>query len=343
MSEWAIGVVGATGVVGESFLKLIEKREFGVRELRPFASRKSTERSCYLNHKKWPIRILEEGCFKGLDLVFFSSGDAISKDWAPQAVTQGAIVIDNSAAFRMVEEGLLIVPEINGDLLSHKTRLVANPNCSTIQLSLALNPLKKWGLREVRVASYQATSGAGKEGLQALLRETIASINAIEMGESSVFPHPIAFNCLPEIGSFNEKGYCSEEMKIINETRKILRLPQLKVSAFTVRVPTRNVHGQVVWCTLDREICRKEFIESLESQDGLCIHPKLADSPHIRQVDGSLDVHVGRIHQDLSDPQTWIMWVAGDNLLKGAALNSLQIAECLLILGVDKVSMLSRP
>ena len=325
MNELSIGVVGATGVVGESFLKLIEKRKFKVKELHPFASGASLGQSCRLNHRNWPIQTLSEGCFKGLDLVFFSSGDHISKKWAPQAVAQGAFAVDNSAAFRMSE--LLVVPEINGDLLSPKPTLIANPNCSTIQLVLALNPLKKFGLKEVRVSSYQAVSGAGKIGLSELLDQTRAAIEMTDPPEPQEFRHPIAFNCLPEIGSFNEEGYCSEEMKIINETIKILRLPQLKVSAFTVRVPTRNVHGEAVWVTLDKKLSREEFIQSLESQDGLHVHSEPTDYPHICQVNGSLDVHVGRIHQDLSDPQTWLMWVVGDNLLKGAALNGLQIAE----------------
>ena len=325
----SIGVVGATGAVGECFLQLIDTRGFKIKELRPFASKDSLGHNCRLNNKDWPIQILKEDCFRGLDLVFFSSGDPISKEWAPQAVIQGAFAVDNSAAFRMTKGCPLVIPEINGDLLPGRTEpaLIANPNCSTIQLALALNPLKKFGLREVRVASYQATSGAGKAGLNELIHQTKASMERTDFQEPKEFRYPIAFNCLPEIGSFNDAGYCSEEMKIINETRKILCLPQLKVSAFTVRVPTRNVHSEAVWVTLDTEVSRKQLIQSLESQEGLCIHPKPTHYPHTHQVDGTFDVHVGRIHQDLSDPRTWLMWVVGDNLLKGAALNGLQIAE----------------
>ena len=328
----AIGVVGATGLVGQSFLKLLEKKAFKATKLSLFASRESLGQSCHLNGRDWPLQALSRGCFKDLDLVFFSSGDSISKEWAPQAVAQGAFAVDNSAVFRMVEECPLIVPEINGHLLSKSTepRLIANPNCSTIQLTLALHPLKKFGLNEVRVSSYQAVSGAGKEGLSELLQQTQAALERTPPPQPQKFPHSIAFNCLPEIGPFNDEGYCNEEVKIINETRKVLSLPQLKISAFTVRVPTKNAHGEVVWVTLNKKISRAEFIESLRSQEGLCVHPKMTDAFPTSQISGSFDIHVGRIHQDLSDPYTWLMWVVGDNLLKGAALNGLQIAEHLM-------------
>ena len=325
IDQISIGIVGATGIVGQTFINLIEKSPLQVKKLRPFASKKGS--SCHLHHRDWPIQTLTRGCFKDLDFVFFASNEQISRKWVPQAVDQGAFAIDNSSFFRL--DYPLIVPEINGQLLSQKTlpRLIANPNCSTIQLVLALYPLKKFGLKEVHIASYQSVSGAGKSGLNEWLDQTKAFIKKTDVPRPKTFRHPIAFNCLPEIGTFNSDGYCSEEVKIINETRKILDLPLLKISAFTVRVPTKNVHSEAVWVCLEEKVSRDQIIESLKTQKSLHVHNDPTSYPHVHQVNGSFDVHVGRIHRDVSDAHTWRMWVVGDNLLKGAALNGLQIAQ----------------
>lgn len=324
-----IGVVGATGMVGKSFMETLEQRQTPVAELRPFASDASLGKMIRLQGKDYPCQVLKPGCFEGLDIVFFSSGDDISKEWAPQAAKSGAWAIDNSAAFRMDPNTLLIVPEVNGDLLDEaKTpQIIANPNCSTIQLVVALEPLhKKFGVKEVRVSSYQAVSGAGQPGYD----ELWSQVRGFEQNPNPkpvAFAQQIAFNCIPEIGSFGDNGYTSEEMKIMKETRKIMRAPNMKVSAFTVRVPVLNAHAETVWVTLDREVSREEFVATISSGDGLVVEGQAKKYPTQKDVSGQDPVYVGRIHQDLEDKKTWLMWVVSDNIRKGAALNGLQIAE----------------
>jgi aspartate-semialdehyde dehydrogenase len=261
-----------------------------------------------------------------LDLVFFSSGDDISKEWAPQAVKAGAWAVDNSNAFRMDGDVKLIVPEVNGDLLNKKNpEIIANPNCTTIQLVVALKPLMdQFGISDVKIASYQAVSGAGQAGHDELLAQ-------IEDQDSppKTFAHPIRFNCIPQIGSFSENGFCTEETKVMNETRKILRHPKLGVSVFTVRVPVLNAHAEAVWVKLEKEATHAEVLSTLKRGQGLVIQdePQKSVYPLQIQASGKDPVFVGRIHRDLNDPKTWLMWVVADNIRKGAALNGLQIAE----------------
>lgn len=334
-----IGVVGATGMVGKSFMETLEKHQFPVGELRPFASEGSLGKSIDLQGKSYPVQVLKTGCFEGLDLVFFSSGDDISAEWAPQAIKSGAWAVDNSAAFRMDPDTLLVVPEVNGHLLDQakNAQIIANPNCSTIQLVVALKPLSdQFGIETVKVSSYQAVSGAGQAAYDELLHTTEATIEWLEASDdvklrpkNTIFPHPIAFNCIPQVGSFNAQGYSSEEIKIMSETRKIMDLPKLKISAFTVRVPVLNSHAETVWVTLKKETQRSEFMKSLESFEGIIVQdePKKSVYPLQSEVSGKDPVYVGRVHQDLDDPCTWLMWVVSDNIRKGAALNGLQIAE----------------
>ncbi len=324
-----IGVVGATGMVGKSFMETLEQRQFPVAELRPFASEASLGKEITLNGRAYPIQVLHAGCFKGLDLVFFSSGDDISKEWAPLAVKDGAWAVDNSAAFRMDSQIHLVVPEVNGDLLSLGSgpQIIANPNCSTIQLVVALKPLHQaFGVQAVRVASYQAVSGAGQAGFDELHGQVRNQLDGKEV-KAQAFAHPIAFNCIPEIGSFNDSGYTSEEVKIMNETRKIMRAPEMYVSAFTVRVPVSNSHAEAVWVTLSKEVSREELIAAMKDFEGLVVESDSRQYSTQREVSGRDPVYVGRIHQDLNDKKTWLMWVVSDNVRKGAALNGIQIAE----------------
>lgn len=332
MGNINVGVVGATGVVGEEFQKLLHQRNFPVGELRLFASDKSAGTKMIFRDKKIDVQALSSGCFNGLDLVFFSSGDDISRDWAPRAVQDGAFAIDNSAAFRMKEDVHLVVPEVNGDLLPNKDKpaIIANPNCSTIQLVMALKPLDDdFGVTQVRVASYQAVSGAGRGGKDELLDQLKTHAEGRGQMKKEVFAHPIAFNCLPHIGSFNDEGFSSEEMKIMKETKKILRKPDLFVSAFTVRVPALNAHSEVAWVTFKQSMTREQLIQSLENMDGVEVldNPKEAQYPTALMASGQDPVYVGRIHRDLEDENTWLMWIVSDNLRKGAALNGIQIAE----------------
>lgn len=332
-----VGMVGATGMVGETFFSLIEDRDFPFSELRAFASPKSKGKQLQIKDQTVTLDVLHEGCFNGLDVVFFSSGDDISLEWAPKAVAAGAYAIDNSAAFRMNPDYPLVVPEINADQIPGRGNptIVANPNCSTIQLVMALAPLKKFGLQAVRVATYQAVSGAGKAAQQELLDQVEQlKENPSAQFSGDNFAHPIAYNCLPHIGSFNDQGFCSEEMKIMKETRKILGLPKLKTSAFTVRVPALNGHAEAAWVTLDKEVSKEEILETLKSFAGLEVieQDRPENYPHhfqLKQAEkpGQSPVYVGRLHQDFEDPNTWIMWVVADNIRKGAALNGLQIAE----------------
>lgn len=326
-----IGVVGATGMVGQSFISILEQQDFEVSELRPFASEQSLGKTIRLGSKEWPLQVLTNGCFRGLDIVFFSSGDDISKEWAPRAVADGAWAVDNSAAFRMDPNVDLVVPEVNGDLLKLRKSpaIIANPNCSTIQLVVALNPLyKAYGISDVKVASYQAVSGAGLPAYEELLQQT-KQVFAGEDVKKSVFPHQIAFNCIPQIGSFMEDGFTSEENKVMRETNKIMRAPELKVSAFTVRVPVLNSHAECVWVTLNKEVSREEFVKTLSVGEGLVIQDNVAklEYPLQSQVSGQDPVYVGRIRQDRHDPKTWLLWIVSDNIRKGAALNGMQIAE----------------
>lgn len=325
-----IGVVGATGMVGQTFMSLLEERNFPIGELRPFASENSLGKTIELRSQKWPLQVLKKGCFDGLDLVFFSSGDDISAEWAPEAERAGAFAVDNSAAFRMDASKHLVVPEVNGHLVADgaKPQIIANPNCSTIQLVVALKPLADlFGLEEVRVASYQAVSGAGQAGHDELLDQT-KNYHA-EKHTPKAFTHPILFNAIPQIGSFNDEGFCSEEVKIMKETKKILNLPELKVSAFTVRIPALNAHSEAVWVTLKQEVSREQFVQALLQFEGLVVmdEPKKSVYPTAREVSGKDPVYVGRIHRDPENPKMWLMWVVSDNVRKGAALNGMQIAE----------------
>ncbi len=331
-----VGVVGATGVVGETFLHLIEKRKFPVSELRLFASKRSAGQTRTVNSVSYPVELLSEGCFKDLDIVFFSSGDDISKEWAPKAAASGAYAIDNSAAFRMSSEHQLIVPEVNGERIPNTPSIIANPNCSTIQLVLALNAVKKFGLKSVQVSSYQAVSGAGAPGQKELAEHLSEDLNSPEnpiqnqQKKSETFMFTPAFNCIPKIGSFNDDGFCSEEVKIVNETKKILNLPELLVSAFTVRIPAWNSHAEAVWFELDQDIERKTLIQALKDHPGLRILEEITGFETPRQISGQDEVSVGRIQKDFVGGNRWRMWVVADNLLKGAALNGIQIAERLL-------------
>lgn len=325
-----VGVVGATGMVGQTFMNILEERKFPLSELRPFASEASLGKKIHVQNQDWTVQVLKPGCFDGLDLVFFSSGDEISKEWAPEAAKAGAFAIDNSAAFRMDPSNHLIVPEVNGKLVDSKSKpqVIANPNCSTIQLVVALKPLSdKFGLEEVRVSSYQAVSGAGIAGYDELLGQTVDYKNPEP--KVTTFPHPILFNAIPQIGSFDSDGFCSEEVKIMKETRKILNLPKLKVSAFTVRIPALNAHSEAVWVTLQKNVSREEVLQALREAPGIIVQddPSKSIYPTARDVSGLDPVYVGRVHRDPENPLMWLMWVVSDNIRKGAALNGIQIAE----------------
>ncbi len=365
-----IAVVGSTGMVGQKFLELLEERKFPVTQLKLFASQKNEGRKVTFQSREFYISSLQEGCFNGLDIVFFSSGEKISREWAPKAVKSGARVIDNSSAFRMESSIPLVVPEINAQAIKPLKKgeggIIANPNCSTIQLVLALKPLHShFGLESVSIASYQSLSGAGREALNLFQQELYAMLGLRNVFKSKdqklsensecvsykadgndrawlnnipsdVISLPsdkksVAFNCIPQIGSINEDGFSTEEAKLMRETKKILALPNLKVTATAVRVPVLNGHGEAVTVTFAQPVGTKEEVTAvLETQKGLKVLQG-EHLPHQRFVDGRDDVYVGRIRAVPEEKgKSWMMWIVADNLRKGAALNGLQIAEALI-------------
>lgn len=356
-SSLRIGIVGATGFVGQSFLTLLHRDQLPISEMRLFASEdskgKQIEFQSPLGEIKSTIQVLQNNCFNDLDIVFFSSGDSISKEWAPHAVAAGAWVIDNSAAWRMDAKTPLVVPEVNSHLIRHqkKPMIISNPNCSTIQLVVALKPLlDSFGLEDVKVSSYQSVSGAGLPGMIELENQTheftsqfldgesvkhksgdyLQKMNFINQLKSEAFAKPILFNCIPQIGSFDESGFCTEELKIVKETKKILDQPKLSVSATTVRVPSLISHSEAVWVKLSKFANEDEVYSALGQFPGL--HLNANKNSYITSADASYQdpVFVSRVRRDLHDPNTWLMWVVADNVYKGAALNGLQIAKLLI-------------
>lgn len=343
-----LGLVGATGLVGSVFLDILAEKNWKPNELRLFSSETSEGKDISLLGETYKVQSITEGCFKGLDVVFFSAGDDISLKYAPQAVSEGAYVIDNSAAFRMNPDYPLVVPECNGHLLQSllKPTIIANPNCSTIQMVVPLQGFRPLcQIEEIKVATYQSVSGAGLKAYAELIDQSrdylkfdedsvssgqTTNVNSEKPAATSVFPKPIRFNLIPQIGSFDDYGNTSEENKMIHETRKILNLPSLRVSAMTIRVPVFVGHSEVAWVRFDKVLSRAQVDQVLKESPGVILPTSEKDYPTPIEVVGKNEVFVGRIHQDTQDPQTWIFWIVADNLRKGAATNGIQIAEALL-------------
>lgn len=321
-----IGILGATGLVGQTFLDLLKDSPLKITNLYLFASEKSLGQKIKFKSKDYSVEVISEEHLKNMDLLFIATGNDLSLHWSPIAIKHGCFVVDNSSAFRMNPECALVVPEVNPEKInSSKPQIIANPNCSTIQLTLPLKALADdYEIKSVKVASYQSVSGAGKEAQMELLEQ---SKNPDKSFTPVNFTHPIAFNSIPQIGSFLDDGFSTEEDKIMLETRKILNLPNLNISAFTVRVPSLNGHAEVLWIELDEDITKVQFIKTLKKMPNMVVSE---DGFHVvKEVSGEKEVYVGRIHKDRFNPKTWIIWVVADNLLKGAAWNALQIAELL--------------
>ena len=314
-----LGIVGATGLVGQTFLKLLEEEKtFEINELRLFSR---TAKPCFALGRSLSTQTLSSEAFKGLDICFFSAGEKLSREWSPRAVESGAIVIDNSSAFRLDSDKLLIVPEVNAHLLNTRAQIISNPNCSTIQLVVALQALERsFGLKSVQVVSLQSISGAGHQALEDLKRESLAVLSGEEPYKREEMSY--AFNCVPFIGPFEKGSFCKEEIKIMAESKKILNLPDLKISAFTVRVPCLNSHSEAVRFSIKKSAEQEDILASLSN------YVKVLDSPpHARQADQEKEVFAGRVHLDPSEENSWWMWLVSDNLLKGASWNGLQIAQ----------------
>ncbi|MCQ4765459.1 aspartate-semialdehyde dehydrogenase [Cloacibacillus evryensis] len=334
MGAKRVAVLGATGLVGREMLYTLEQRKFPVSELIPLASPRSAGKKVVFNGEEIGVRAVNEDSFKGVDIALFSAGGKTSKQWAPVAAASGAVVIDNSSAWRMDPEVPLIVPEINaGDVSMAKNKgIIANPNCSTIQAVVVLYPLHKAaGLKYINISTYQSVAGTGKAAIESLRDGAKAAIKGEEYGDD-VYPHNIAFNLLPHIGPFDEEGISEEEWKMVNESRKIMHIPGLRVSGITVRVPIFRCHGESVTAQFERPLSPAEAREILKNAPGVVVRddPKNAEYPMPIETAGKDDVCVGRIRRDTGLDNALAMWVVGDNLRKGAALNAVQIAEKLL-------------
>lgn len=334
MREYNVAVVGATGVVGTEMISTLERRNFPVKELILLASERSLGMELPFRGKDYPVRVLNEDSFKGVEIGLFSAGGSISERFAPIAAREGCVVIDNTSAFRMEPDIPLVVPEVNPeDIGAYGTRrIIANPNCSTIQMVVALKPIHDAvGIKRIVVSTYQAVSGTGKDAIEELTGQTRALLTLKEL-EIKVYPHRIAFNCLPHIDLFLDNGYTKEEMKMINETRKILKAPSMAVTATTVRVPVFYGHSESVNIETERKITPGEVREILSSAPGVTVidNPDLSEYPLASDAAGKDDTFVGRIREDESIPNGINMWIVADNIRKGAALNAVQIAEILI-------------
>lgn len=316
MKKVNVAVVGATGLVGSTILKVMAERDFPLAELTLLASERSAGHQLAYRGDMLTVGNLAEASFDGIDIAFFAAGSGISRDHAPRAAQAGALVIDNSSMFRMAPDIPLVVPEVNGDDIPEKG-IVANPNCSTIQCMAPLHALKPYGLKRVVYSTYQAVSGSGMKGLRDL-----------DEHKQEFYPYPIQANVLPHIDSFREDGYTGEEHKMINETRKILHLPELPVTATTVRVPVRFGHCVSANVELENAFDLKELVDRLANHEGIVLMDDPAHNayPMPTMAEGRDEVFVGRVRRDMSVNNGVNLWIVADNVRKGAATNAVQIA-----------------
>ena len=331
MKDYHIALVGATGAVGAELLGVLERRNFPVASLRAISSARSAGKTVSFKGRPIPVEALTESSFAGIDIVFFSAGSEISRTWVPLARKAGAIVIDNSPAFRMEDDVPLVIPEINAaDVRTHRG-IIANPNCTAAVALMAIYPLHRaFGVGRVIASSYQAVSGTGARAIAELKEQVAAAATNMEVAPQ-VYPHPIAFNLLPHVGSFSASGYTSEEEKLQSEGRKIMHLPAFRASITCVRVPVYRAHSIAVTAEFERPVSVEQAREVLAKAPGL----ELVDDPRGNRypmplyVAGKDHCEVGRVRMDCALENGLSFWVAGDQLLKGAALNAVQIAELL--------------
>ena len=328
-----VAVVGATGLVGTKMLQVLEERSFPVDELIPVASERSVGKEIQYKGKGYKIVTMEEAIAARPHVALFSAGGDTSLEWAPRFAAAGITVIDNSSAWRMHPDKPLVVPEVNADVLTAADKIIANPNCSTIQMVVALHPLhKKYGIKRVVVSTYQSVTGTGKVAVDQLMGER----NKMVTGENSEYPmaykYPIDLNVIPQIDVFLENGYTKEEMKMVNETKKILRDNTIQLTATTVRIPVMGGHSEAVNVAFEKDFDLTEVRQILELSAGITV----VDNPSLQQYPMPMDAHekddvfVGRLRRDESQANTLNMWIVSDNLRKGAATNAVQIAEYLL-------------
>lgn len=327
-----VAILGATGAVGDVLRRVLAEREFPLDDLVCLASPRSAGKRVPFGDDEVEVQAVSPEAFEGVDIALFSAGATRSREWAPIAVERGAVVVDNSSAFRMQPDVPLVVADVNPEAAREHRGIVANPNCSTMQLMPVLKPiLDTAGIERVTIATYQAVSGTGQSAIEGLLSEASRSLGG-ESAEASVYPHPIAFNALPVAGSFaGDDGYTDEELKLVNESRKILSAPQLRVSATCVRVPVVTGHSEAVWVETTRPLTPEALRDLLMEREGIVVvdDPASHAYPTPLAAAGSDDVFVGRIRRDLGSDNGLAMWVVSDNLRKGAATNAVQIAELL--------------
>lgn len=326
MMDYTVAVVGASGLVGRTMIKVLQERSFPVKKLRLLASARSAGTKLSFWGEDIPVEEISASAFENVDIALFSAGSAASREWAPVAVEHGVVVIDNSSAFRMAPNVPLIVPEVNPHALPDTApRIIANPNCSTIQMVVALHPLQqRYGLRRVVVCTYQAVSGAGQKGVRQLEGELRG-----ELMSERAFPHAIAGNAIPQIAQFADDGFTVEEHKMINETRKILEDTALAVSPTCVRIPVAHAHSEAVHVELSAPFDLAEVRALFAEQRGMVLldDPDATAYPLATMAAGQDEVYIGRIRKDPSVENGLAFWVVADNLRKGAATNAVQIAE----------------
>jgi len=330
---YTVAILGATGAVGQETLEILEERKFPLASLRLFASKRSAGEMMTCQDKEWTVEELtESSSFEGVDLAFISATDAISKEYGQRLGAAGIVVIDDSAVFRMDDQVPLVVPEVNAAALGLMPRgIVAIPNCTTTPLVMALKPLHDAvGVKRVVVTTFQSVSGTGSAAMDELMEQT-KDLLAFRDIKTEVYPYQIAFNLLPHIGSFNEGGDCSEEVKIAKETRKILNAPGLRITATTVRVPVLRCHSEAINVELERPLTANEARAALAAMPGVIVYDDPVKKLYPMPLDatGKDEVYIGRVREDESITNGLNLWVVSDNLRKGAALNAIQIAECL--------------
>uniref|UniRef100_UPI00403F0B91 aspartate-semialdehyde dehydrogenase n=1 Tax=Candidatus Enterococcus willemsii TaxID=1857215 RepID=UPI00403F0B91 len=340
-SGYRLAVVGATGAVGTKMIEMLEQTTLPIKEVKLLASKRSAGKTAVFNGKELVIEELVPDSFEGIDIALFSAGGGISKQFAPEAVKRGAVVVDNTSHFRMDPEVPLVVPEVNKEALKKHKGIIANPNCSTIQMMVALEPIRqKAGLERVIVSTYQAVSGAGASAIKELEEQTQAYLNGTPKEEltAEILPcggdkkhYPLAFNALPQIDVFAEEGYTYEEWKMINETKKIMEDDAIKVSATCVRIPVASGHSESVYIETKEALTVADIRTLMENAPGVVLEddPSQQIYPQALNSIGKKETFVGRIRKDVDVDNGFHLWVVSDNLLKGAAWNSVQIAETL--------------
>lgn len=331
-----VAVVGATGLVGSKMLQVLEERDFPVTKIFPVASERSVGKTIKFKGKRYKIISMDAAVGKRPDVAIFSAGGSVSKDWAPRFAERGTVVIDNSSAWRMDPEKKLVVPEVNAGVLTKKDKIIANPNCSTIQMVVALKPLHdKYKIKRIVVSTYQSVTGTGVKAVNQLMSERKG-----KPGERA-YPYQIDLNLLPHIDVFTENGYTKEEMKMVNETKKIMGDESIRITSTTVRVPVIGGHSEAVNVEFERDFDLDEVRDILAKAPGVIVQDNVKELQYPMPLfaHDKDEVFVGRLRRDESQPNTLNMWVVSDNLRKGAATNAVQIAEYLLAQGILKLKM----